>query len=71
MQNWLPLSEAVLSMVDEKLPDPKRAAAEKIKALLPVEYQETQAAQLPQDVQQVTRYSAGCSLATRGFLLEI
>ena len=53
LQSWLPLSKAVLDMVADQLPDPKEAAAEKIKALLPPEHFEAQIAQMPPHVQKV------------------
>ncbi len=61
MQAWLPLSEAVLGMAASQLPDPRQAAAQRTARLLPPQYLESQASQLPADVQQVCPCLQGSS----------
>ncbi len=41
-------------MVAKQLPNPRKAAPEKVKALLPHDFQEDQAGQLPEHVKQVS-----------------
>lgn len=59
LQAWLPLSEAILGMAAAQLPDPRRAAGERTGRLLPPQYLESQAAQLPSAVQEVGMLTQG------------
>ena len=53
MKSWLPLSEAVLGMAVEQLPDPISAAPERLPRLLALGALDAMAAPLPSSVQQV------------------
>ena len=53
LKAWLPLSEAVLSMAVEHLPDPASAAPGRLARLLPPQQLHLNGVQLPKDLQQV------------------
>ena len=53
LKAWLPLSEAVLSMAVEHLPDPASAAPGRLARLLPPQQLHLKGVQLPKDLQQV------------------
>ncbi len=53
LKGWLPLSEAVLSMAVEHLPDPASAAPGRLARLLPPQQLHLKGVQLPKDLQQV------------------
>jgi len=53
LKAWLPLSEAVLSMAVEHLPDPASAAPGRLARLLPPQQLHLKGLQLPKDLQQV------------------
>ncbi|DBB16984.1 TPA: hypothetical protein ACH3X3_014090 [Trebouxia sp. C0006] len=52
LKAWLPLSEAVLSMAVEHLPDPASAAPGRLARLLPPQQLHLKGLQLPKDLQQ-------------------
>ncbi|KAL0021764.1 hypothetical protein WJX79_006221 [Trebouxia sp. C0005] len=52
LKAWLPLSEAVLSMAVEHLPDPASAAPGRLARLLPPQQLHLKGVQLPKDLQQ-------------------
>ncbi len=54
MKSWLPLSEAVLGMAVEQLPDPITAAPERLPRLLALSALDGMAAPLNPSAQQVT-----------------
>ena len=72
MKSWLPLSEAVLGMAVEELPDPVSAAPERLPRLLALDALGAPAASMGPAVQQVREScllllqalhaQAGCSL---------
>lgn len=53
LKAWLPLSEAVLSMAVEHLPDPATAAPGRLARLLPPQQLHLKGAQLSKDLQEV------------------
>ena len=53
LKAWLPLSEAVLSMAVEHLPDPASAAPGRLARLLPPQQLHLKGLHLPKDLQQV------------------
>lgn len=53
LKAWLPLSEAVLGMAVEHLPDPATAAPGRLTRLLPPQQLHLKGAQLSKDLQQV------------------
>ncbi|KAK9824164.1 hypothetical protein WJX72_008216 [[Myrmecia] bisecta] len=52
LRSWLPLSEAVLSMAVEMLPNPGQAAPERLPRLLPPQEAHLKGLELPEDVQK-------------------
>lgn len=56
LKAWLPLSEAVLSMAVEHLPDPASAAPGRLARLLPPQQLHLKGAHLFDDLQQVWVY---------------
>ena len=57
LKAWMPLSEAVLSMAVEHLPDPATAAPGRLARLLPPQQLHLKAAKVPAQLQKV-----GCTL---------
>ena len=53
LKAWLPLSEAVLSMAVEHLPDPAAAAPGRLARLLPPQQLHLKAAKVPSELQKV------------------
>lgn len=60
LKSWMPLSEAVLSMAVEHLPDPATAAPGRLARLLPPQQLHLKAAKVPSVLQKVRRLSS-CS----------
>lgn len=59
MRSWLPLPEAVLSMVVSTLPDPATAAPERLDHLLPLQPAKLRAAHADEQTIQVAAGSLG------------
>ena len=61
MKSWLPLSEAVLGMAVEQLPDPASAAPERLPRLLALDAMDALDSSLSASVQQVG-FAESCKL---------
>lgn len=58
LKAWLPLSEAILSMAVEHLPNPASAAPGRIARLLPPQQLHLKGVHLPADLQKVSSLAA-------------
>ena len=63
LKAWLPLSEAVLCMAIEHLPDPAAAAPGRLARLLPPQQLHLKGLQLSKDLQQVSSVSQAMAIA--------
>ena len=68
MKSWLPVSEAVLGMAVEQLPDPITAAPERLPRLLALSALDGAAAPLSPSVQQVISTDAQCLQVWQGVI---